>query len=59
MNHLWKREWRNHAVHGKHGKVFYKTNGKRPQHTLQKALSDRKTAIIKRAEQIFKAKIGE
>lgn len=47
------------VVYGKHGKAFYKTNGKRPQHTLQKAFNDRKTAIIKRAEQIFKAKLGE
>lgn len=45
-------------VYGKNGKAFYKTNGKRPQHTLQKAFDSKKAQIIRRAEQIFRNRLG-
>ena len=46
-------------VYGKNGKAFYKTNGKKPHHTLLKAFDDKKTQIIKRAEQIFSNKLND
>lgn len=46
-------------VYGKDGQKFYKTNGKKPVHMLQNAFEKNKKKIIKRAEQIFKAGLGE
>lgn len=40
-------------VYGKNGMKYYKTNGKKPNRTLQKAFAARKNAVINRAKQIF------
>lgn len=40
-------------VHGKNGKSFYKTNGKKPVRMLFNAFTTKKAAIINRAKQIF------
>ena len=44
-------------VYGKNGKVYYKTNGKKPRRALFKAFETKKTAVIKRAEEIFKSEV--
>ena len=41
-------------VHGKNGKDFYKTNGKKPNRALWNAYNTKKAALIKRAEIIFR-----
>lgn len=41
------------VVYGKNKQKFYKTNGKKPNHTLQKSFDSRKPAITNRAKQIF------
>lgn len=46
-------------VYGKNDKAFYKTDGKRPHHTLQKAFDSKKASIIRRAEQIFSDRLGD
>ena len=40
------------VVTGKSGKKFYKTNGKQPNRTLQRAYEKKKAAIIRRAGQL-------
>lgn len=45
-------------VYGKDGKVFYKTNGKRPRRMLHNAFETKRPAIVKRAEQIIKSEMG-
>lgn len=44
-------------VYGKNGKAYYKTNGKKPRRALHNAFETKKTAIIKRAEQIIKSEM--
>lgn len=46
-------------VYGKDGQKFYKTNGKKPVRMLQTAFDRNKNKIIRRAEQIFKARFGD
>lgn len=46
-------------VYGKNGQQFYKTNGKKPVRMLQTAFDQNKGKIIRRAEQIFKARFGD
>lgn len=46
-------------VYGKNGQKFYKTNGKKPVHMLQNAFENNKAKIIRRAEQIFKARFDD
>lgn len=46
-------------IEGKNGQQFYKTNGKKPVHMLQKAFDANKAKIIRRAERIFKARFDE
>ena len=46
-------------VHNKDGKAFYKTNGKKPRHTLQKAFDNKKAMITRRAEQVFRERLGD
>lgn len=46
-------------VYGKNGQQFYKTNGKKPVHMLQKAFDANKGKFIRRAEQIFKARFDD
>lgn len=46
-------------VYGKDGQQFYKTNGKKPVHMLQKAFDQNKNKIIRRAEKIFKARFDD
>lgn len=46
-------------VYGKNGQRFYKTNGKKPVHMLQKAFDANKGKFIRRAEQIFKARFDD
>lgn len=46
-------------VHGKDGQDFYKTNGKKPVHMLQKAFDANKGKFIRRAEEIFKARFDD
>lgn len=41
------------------GKEFYFTKGKRPQRTLENAFKKNKSKLKKRAEQIFKEKLGD
>lgn len=41
-------------VHGKNGKDYYKTNGKKPKRMLWNAFQTLKPKLIKRAESIFK-----
>ena len=41
-------------VHGKNGQDFYKTNGKKPNRTLERAFNSKKAAIKSRAESIMK-----
>lgn len=43
-------------VYGKDGQKFYKTNGKKPVRMLQTAFDRNKGKIIRRAEQIFRAR---
>lgn len=45
-----KRKMRKTVIHGE---VFYFTRGRRPSHTLEKAFTAKKNAIINRAKQIF------
>lgn len=45
-------------VYGKNGKAYYKTNGKKPRRALHNAFETKKTAVIKRAEQIIKSEMG-
>lgn len=40
-------------VHGKNGKAYYKTNGKKPNRALTKAFEKVKPKALKRAEEIF------
>ena len=46
-------------VYGKDGQKFYKTNGKKPVRMLQTAFDQNKGKIIRRAEQIFKARFDD
>ena len=46
-------------VYGKDGQQFYKTNGKKPVHMLQKAFDANKGKFIRRAEEIFKARFDD
>lgn len=46
-------------VYGKNGQQFYKTNGKKPVHMLQKAFDANKGKFIRRAEKIFKARFDD
>lgn len=46
-------------VYGKNGQQFYKTNGKKPVHMLQKAFDANKGKFIRRAEEIFKARFDD
>lgn len=46
-------------VYGKNGQQFYKTNGKKPVHMLQKAFDTNKGKFIRRAEEIFKARFDD
>lgn len=39
-------------VRNKSGKMFYKTNGKQPNRTLQRAFAAKRSAIVKRAKQL-------
>lgn len=41
------------------GKEFYFTKGKRPQRTLENAFTKNKSKLKKRAEEIFKEKLGD
>lgn len=46
-------------VYGKNGKKFYKTNGKKPRRPLHNAFHVKRSAIIKKAEQIIKSEMGK
>lgn len=41
-------------VHGKNGKDYYKTNGKKPRRMLHNAYHTKKSALIRRAQQLMK-----
>ncbi len=44
-------------VHGRNGKLFYKTDGKKPNRALGRAFESRKTKLVRRAEEIMKARM--
>lgn len=46
-------------IEGKNGQQFYKTNGKKPVHMLQKAFDANKAKFIREAERRFKARFDE
>lgn len=45
-------------VYGKDGMAYYKTNGKRPRRALFKAFKTKKSAIIRRAQQLAKEELN-
>ena len=45
------------VVYGKNGMAYYKTNGKRPRRALHKAFETKKSAIIRRAQQLAKEEL--
>lgn len=46
-------------VYGKNGQKFYKTNGKKPAHMLQKACEEKRAKIVRMAEERFKVRFDE
>ena len=45
------------VVYGKNGMAYYKTNGKRPRRALHNAFETKKSAIIRRAQQLAKEEL--